>query len=47
MAACHACGEWRRAHVLLAAAAQRRDVLAADSYWRGMLLFEVLLSKTQ
>ena len=41
MAACHACDEWRRAHVLLAAAAQRRGTLKADSYAQGMLLFEV------
>ena len=41
MSACHASGEWRRAHVLLAGATQRRGTLKADSYALGMLLFEV------
>jgi hypothetical protein len=42
MAACHACGDWRGAHALLATAARRRRALEADSYEQGMLLFEVL-----
>ena len=40
MAACHACGAWERAHVLLAAVALRRGALLPETYELGMELFE-------
>ena len=47
MAECHACGDWRRAHALLATAARRRSPLEAETYEQGMLLFEVLYQVSQ
>tara|TARA_B100000780_G_scaffold264569_1_gene219330 strand:+ start:412 stop:636 length:225 start_codon:yes stop_codon:yes gene_type:complete len=40
MAACHACGAWERAHVLLAAVALRRGALLPETYELGVELFE-------
>ena len=41
MAACLACGEWERAHMLLSESATRRQSLAPASYEAGICLFEL------